>query len=262
MKSAHRRAGLRLLGLCSAAVSLGSPVFGALKQDCSFTCSATSAASASAFPVAAFGQPLRVTNNTSNNDGDSAEDNIAATGLFRQGFPVTVSGSTSSDYVSQLPIYYSNEDEFLAAGDAALTSAFIVLADDMTTTRAAFCSLLQSSAFQETLGAGSGLVELQFLTSAQNVDDQQCRSPQNSSNWLTWSSESDWVNGALSLPTGAKSVQLSSYSVVDSLLIFLKDKTRFPQLTQITLTGFGHGADVRPFLAIVSVPCCWTHTGG
>ena len=182
----------------------------------------------------------------------------------RQGLPLTVAGSAS--YVAQLPLYYSGEPGVFAGGNPLAETAYVVLGHNMSHTQALFCQLLASDAYQATIKPddtthnSSMLLALQFLAAGESIvspfpststssfsTSNTCSGEvQNASQWLTWESDMAWISGNLSVPT-VYDYKGSSYTVMDTLVSFLKDKNLFPKLEAVTITGFGKGADVRNF---------------
>ena len=228
MVTANARAGVGVLVsplillLLVAPVMVGSSAATASSStSCSFTCT---------------NQVLQHSNTDTNWQWSGARSNFSLRG-------------PTSTATAQLPVYSSDYPTPIASGSPTATSAYVVLADNMTQSQELFCALLASDAFQSQSRRTDThplLLVVQFLGVDQSVDNgPSCAAPQNASTWLSWQSTSSWAVGDKNVALNTGDFSTSSYDVLDSLLTLLKDKYLFPNLGSVTLTGFGLGAEVR-----------------
>lgn len=115
--------------------------------------------------------------------------------------------------------------------------AIVVIHDD---TRDANTALATMSALAGGLSASTMILAPQFLLPSDIVRFAD-HLPNKGRSFAAWQM-SGWSSGDDSLPVpGHKS--LSSYTVIDLLLMYLSDRNAFPDLQTITVAGFGAGAN-------------------
>jgi hypothetical protein len=163
------------------------------------------------------------------------QDNFAALDEARTSYFPVLPFEAPPDAEPQLVPVASNHP--LDGDHAGITSAVIVIHDFM---RDAPKMLSIVSTLAGTNNATTLIVAPQFLLDF-DIARLRARLPENGRVFARWPLDG-WQNGGSSIAQ-APGKPISSFTVVDLLLMYLSDKKSFPDMGTITVAGHGEGGD-------------------
>ncbi|MDR3448442.1 MAG: hypothetical protein P4M15_01600 [Alphaproteobacteria bacterium] len=170
-----------------------------------------------------------------------AGDAVPATAYF----PVLPQGALPDTLPQFVPLAVNHAID----GDQAdIANAVIVIHDE---TRDANAALAAVSALAGAANASTLILAPQFLLPS-DIARFTDHLPDSGHAFAAWQA-AGWVQGDDAVTSGRKGV--SSYTVIDLLLMYLSDRKLFPNLRHITVAGFGVGGNfVQRFAALSTAP--------